>query len=264
MYVDLIGINAVLYKYDWVIDKLNPDNKQKKLIPIDQLEDVIYLTYITPSDWRTDLYLQGVEAQPFALNSGYYFAELINEWPKIYDIVEGKFRDEVLRDPGCMDYFLDFIEPESAIGEFYVGNIGRRTYAITEEKINCVFSTDPKDYIIIQSDNNPNKDSEEQEAIDRGQRYTTVNEDVFKNLIQGGNHYSAYAKVRELLYQYTSYCENITLQAIPIYYLDVNTRITVQDQKSDISGDYFINKITLPLDCNGLMSISATRALERI
>ena len=69
--------------------------------------------------------------------------------------------------------------------------------------------------------------------------------------------------VRELLYQSTSYNECITVTSIPIYYLDVNTRITVNDEKSGIFGDYMINSISLPLDINGMMSMSCTRALER-
>jgi hypothetical protein len=70
--------------------------------------------------------------------------------------------------------------------------------------------------------------------------------------------------VRELLYQYTSYNESISIQSIPIYYLEPNTRITVQDKESNIFGDYMISNISIPLDINSTMSISATKALERI
>ena len=57
--------------------------------------------------------------------------------------------------------------------------------------------------------------------------------------------------------------ETITLQAIPIYYLEPNTRITVNDNESNIYGDYMISTMSIPLDISGTMSISATRALER-
>ena len=49
-----------------------------------------------------------------------------------------------------------------------------------------------------------------------------------------------------------------------IYYLDVNSRITVQDRKSGIYGDYIIKSISLPLSAGSTMTISASRALERI
>lgn len=258
VYVDLDGINATLYKYDWVVDKTDPTKKSKQPILVDQIPNKLYLAYVTPSDWRTELYLQGVTAEANGVEANHYYTELSNEWPKLYDIIEGKFRDEVLKDPGCMDYFLDFIDADSAIGEFCINNIGRRTYAITDDKINCIFSIDPVDCIILA----PGESNEE--AIDRDQKYSSVSDDLYKNLIQGGNQNSAYSRIRELLYQYTSYCESITLQSIPIYHLDVNTRVTVNDPKSNIFGDYFINRISLPLDCNGTMNINATRALERI
>ena len=65
------------------------------------------------------------------------------------------------------------------------------------------------------------------------------------------------------MYEYTNYNEGITIQSIPIFYLEPNTRITVNDLESDIYGDYIISTISIPLAINGNMSISATRALER-
>jgi hypothetical protein len=80
----------------------------------------------------------------------------------------------------------------------------------------------------------------------------------------GGNFNSAYDAVRELLYQYTSYNESISINSIPIYYLEPNTRITVRDPQSGIYGDYMINTISIPFDVSSTMTLSCTRALERI
>lgn len=82
-------------------------------------------------------------------------------------------------------------------------------------------------------------------------------------IVAGGKSNSAYNMVRELLYQYTSYNESITIDALPIYYLEPNVRITVRDSLSGIYGDYMIKSISLPLDISSTMSISCTRALER-
>ena len=73
----------------------------------------------------------------------------------------------------------------------------------------------------------------------------------------------AFNEIRNLLYQYTSYNESITLQTIPIFHLEPNTRITVRDEKSDIYGDYMISTISIPLGVGSNISISATRALEK-
>ena len=75
---------------------------------------------------------------------------------------------------------------------------------------------------------------------------------------------SAKEVLDELLYNY-SYCiENITINAIPIYRLEPNRLINIMDEKSGINGEYVISKITIPLTYNGTMSITATKAVERL
>lgn len=43
------------------------------------------LSKVKTTDWRTELYLQGIQAEPLGTNSNYYYTELQNEWPKLYD-----------------------------------------------------------------------------------------------------------------------------------------------------------------------------------
>ena len=93
---------------------------------------------------------------------------------------------------------------------------------------------------------------------------TDANQNIYDYILETVYGYSAQEVGRELLYQYTNYSETITIQCIPIYYLEANTRITVYNQKAGISGDYIIKSISLPIDVGGTMSISAVRALERI
>lgn len=227
------------------------------------------LTELTATDWRTELYLQGVDAESFSTNNNDYFTELSNEWVKLYDIWGNSnsnaipdFYEEVKRNPSNIDYFLDFIDSGAAIDEFSIQNIGRRTKVVTDDKVNCIFAPDIPDWIII-NNKDPLATEKEEEAASRGQQFSRVDEEIYNALSAGGNANSAYDYVRSLLYQYTSYNESINIQCIPIYYLDVNTRIGVQDAESNIYGDYIINRISLPLDLSGTMTISATRALER-
>ena len=227
------------------------------------------LTELTSTDWRTELYLQGVDAESFSTNNNDYFTELSNEWVKLYDIwgnsnsnTSPDFYEEVKRNPSNIDYFLDFIDSGAAIDEFSIQNIGRRTKVVTDDKVNCIFAPDIPDWIII-NNKDPLATEKEEEAASRGQQFSRVDEEIYNALSAGGNANSAYDYVRSLLYQYTSYNESINIQCIPIYYLDVNTRIGVQDAESNIYGDYIINRISLPLDLSGTMTISATRALER-
>ena len=75
---------------------------------------------------------------------------------------------------------------------------------------------------------------------------------------------SAKDAIDTLLYNH-SYCiETVTLNTIPVYYLEPNVRIFVHDENSKINGEYIVNRITVPLAYNGVMSIQANKVTERI
>ena len=235
----------------------------------------IGFTKVQATDWRSVLYLQGVQSEPLGTDSNYYYTELINEWPKLYNlksknstineniVYTGDFYREVVKTPSDVDYFLDFIDSGAEISKFSISNIGRRSQIITDSKVNCVFEPDIPDFILIEK-GKEDTDIKRVECEMKGQNYVQVDSSIFNLLTTGGSKNSAYNYVRELLYQYTSYNESISIQSVPIYYLEPNTRITVQDKESNIFGDYMISNISIPLDINSTMSISATRALERI
>lgn len=218
---------------------------------------------ITTTDWRTELYLSGVQREPFGLESNYYYTELKNEWPKIYDVENGCFFEATLRRPYDIDYFLDFIDSPNAISEFGVQNIGRRTVALVDESVNCIFSPDILDIVLIEKDQNTTQVLR-QWCEDRKQEYSQIDSQIYAMLAMGGSSKSAYDEIKKELYQYTNYNEQISLTTLPIYYLEPNTRITVRDNASGIYGDYIIKSISLPLDVNGTMTLSCTKALERI
>ena len=243
--------------------------EDKQYVSID-----IGLSKVMTTDWRTELYLQGAQTEPLGTDSNYYYTELLNEWPKLYDIQKsteridgesvytGGFYDEVLKTPSDIDFYLDIIDSDAAISQFSVSNIGRRTKTVVDNDVNCVFEPDVPDFILIELGQDDTQ-QKRQECENKGQQYIQVDSSVFSMLAEGGSSRGAYNVVRELLYQYTSYNESISLQAIPIYHLEPNIRIGVRDIESDIYGDFMISTISIPLDINSTMSISATRALER-
>ena len=219
---------------------------------------------ITATDWRTELYLSGAQAEGFSLDTNNYYTELNNEWPKMYDIENGEFYEEYEKDPSSLDYFLDFIDSSAAIGELSISNIGKRSKIVVDEDINCIFEREIPNLVMIDASQDSAIVTEQREEAQRkGQDYIQVTGAIYNLLATGGTQNSAFERVKELIYQYTSYNESITLQCLPIYYLDVNQRVTVNDSKSNIYGDYMINSISIPLNISSMMTISATRALER-
>ncbi len=225
------------------------------------------LEEIQTTDWRTQLYFQGLVANVLGTESNYYFSELYNEWPLIYDIRQHKFFDQVINDPTQINFFLDFIDaPASAISELNVNNIGRRTKVFNEDKnVNCVFQAWIPDLILI----NTGWDSKTQNKIiteckNRGQSYYRVKPEIYNILDIGGMRYSAYEEIRQVIHQYTKYNETISLQTLPIYHLQPNTRITINNDESNIFGDYIIQSLSFSLDNSSSLTINAIKAPEKI
>lgn len=225
--------------------------------------DPVNFTNYTTTDWRTELYLKGVQADPLGTDSNVYYAELDAEWPKLFDFNTNTYHNEVTQDYTSIDYYLDFLDTNAAVGAFSVNNIGRRTHVITDNSVNCIFEPYIPDVVLIESGQKDTGDKRD-EAIDRNLRFCQVDSTLYSQLTTGGTHNSAYEVVKDLLYQYTSYNENITIQSLPMFHLEPNIRIGVNDIESNIYGDYMISTISIPLNVAGTMSINATRALEKI
>lgn len=220
---------------------------------------------VKATDWRSQLYLQGVYSERYAVDSNYYYTELNNEWLKVYDLVNQSFLPDKKANPYEMDFFLDFIDTSAAVGEFSVKNIGRRTKVVNDDSINCLFEPEIPDVIIIKpSSIEEGEDPNIKEAQAKGQPWSRVSSEIYDKLALGGTYNSAYNLIKDLLYQYTNYNETIQMQTIPIFHLEPNSRISVKDVKSGINGDFIIKNLSIPLSVNGTMSVSAIKALTKI
>lgn len=165
--------------------------------------------------------------------------------------------------------------------EFAVHKIQRRAKVIDSQEVNCLFRTgsektasqiDWTNSVFVLNEHDPSLNANEtvlaqqlqEEAVKKGQLQVIVPKEVFTRLSVLDPETPAYDLLRSQLHEFLSYNENINLTAVPVYHLDVNTRITVEDDKSDIHGDYLIQSIQIPLTINGQMTINAKRAIERI
>ena len=231
------------------------------------------------TDWRNILYFEGLINAAKGTDTGYYWAELCNEWPKIYDMEYsapgattkiGKWREDVVSMPTALDWWLDIIDDDATIGQFSVDNIGRRSYAKTDSGCNCVFEPDIPDVIMVDIDNDPSQqvDTRSQETKEQLQELglipINVEQPIYNALTAGGTFNSCYQHVRQLLTEYTDYNENISVTCLPIYHLEPNTRISLNDPESGIQGDYLINSISFDLSERGTMTISAKKCIEKI
>lgn len=218
-----------------------------------------------PADWRAELYLRGLEKIKNGQRPDMYEQELLDFFDTIYDFKKKKFKVNIVNRPNDLKYFMDYLEPTDQTKHCSVDSVGQKIYAYQQDKINKIYEMDIPNVVLI----NINASEEEQRTIrekcvEKGCSFSNVDENIYSKIAFNTTGYAAHTTARELLYQYTDYNSAITLQSIPIYYLEANRRITVQDRVSDIYGDYIIKTISLPLDAKSTMSITAVKAYERV
>lgn len=218
-------------------------------------------------DWRDRLYFDGIIASKMGLDTNYYFQELVSEWPKLYDVENHEYYPNVAKFPTDLDYWLDIIDNNAILNEFAVDNIGRRSYAKTETNCNCVFEPDIPDVVMVCTENgsvDPISKMDIEQLQEQGLAYTQVKEAVYDSLITGGSFNSCYENVRQLLDEYTSYNENVSLTCLPMYHLEPNTRVFLDDQEAGIYGEFLINSISYDLGSGGTMTINAKKIIDKM
>lgn len=75
-----------------------------------------------------------------------------------------------------------------------------------------------------------------------------------------------FSSIRNMIYQKTNTADVITISCLPVYSLEPNTLIYVEDEETEIMGMYMITGYSLNLNTNGspLMNITAIKANPRI
>ena len=249
-------------------------------------------------DWRTELYLEGLLAKKNGIDSGnyyakidsisgwqgdvlqyahncridtdYYFEELDAFWPQVYDLVDQKFIGEKenaeLLTSALTDgnYFLDFIDSSTSdLGQFSVSAIGRRTDAVSSDTVNCLFAPEIPNIVFINADEDDKGRTKQQECEDNGMPYTQVRGEVFYNLATGGYKNGAFDQVKYELYLHTTYQNSVSITALPVFYLEPNSRIELNDTSTNTYGDYNLNTLSIPLGPGNTMTVSCNQSIER-
>lgn len=280
---DIKRYKSTFYNND-IFDTMNPQLEQKiyknKMYQSDDdKEGTIYC------DWREVIYRMAVDyyqynyADDFTYKvasankdlypsgiTGYetYYVDLFSFWRDIYDYDALDFKDEVKNNPENLNFWFDFIgEDNSDLAKYSVSLIGDRTKAINDTNIKVISYRDTPDVLFMTASD---YDSIVQNNYPTESGYIWINipnnyDNYFKISSKGK---SAVDEMEDLLYS-TTYCtESVSITAVPVYYLEPNNRIYIEDKKSGVEGEYLVNKITMPLSYNGTMSISATKAISRV
>lgn len=192
--------------------------------------------------------------------------EILEEWPKIYDVVNNSFK-ATGSNLGSINWSIDFVDPslsEKNPFPYLVDEIGLRPAAIKNDGVNCVFQTSAPGLQIIPIGTSTTADERYHAINETDHDWIQVPQEFLANITWGSASSSAHDAVRTLLFEYISMQESISLTSVPVYHLEPNTIITVDDNKSDIHGDYVISTMSIPLTVTGTMTITAKKAISRI
>ena len=271
-YTDLQGFWRELYNP-------NPEPKPLYTDPSYALNSINRYVWIEPElyDYKVQYYFHKSDLDE---------NDLLNEYSD-YNVPENSekfgWNINVFDHPESLDFWFDFLDSDFELAQFSVPQLGPRSKALEESDVSAIDYGQVPDLIFYTPDMTKTVSYEskegaqtvEIEVCDEAKLAHEINENTGYTFILLPTGYSQFFdissrkaslkdKLDELLYQ-NSYCiENITISAIPIYYLEPNTRIFVQDKETNIEGEYIINRLTIPLNYNGTMSIAANKAPQRI
>ena len=164
----------------------------------------------------------------------------------------------VLEAPETLNFWFDFYEGNDVLLQYAIYAIGDRPKVVNDNKITSIYFRKTPKIIFI--------DPKEFNGIDIKTGYTYIQltnemQNLFTISAQGK---SAEEELETLINQY-SYCvESINISTIPIYYLQPNTLITIHNEDSRINGVYQINRLSIPLNYNGIMNITGTKIENQI
>jgi hypothetical protein len=131
--------------------------------------------------------------------------------------------------------------------QFNVKTVGSRSKAINDTNIKSIYFRETPSVIYQEYG------EEELDNAETGYKYIqipTSYDNMFSLSAQG---IGAKDKLDELLYQHGYCIESVTINTIPIYHLEPNTRIYLHDDTVGLDGDYIVSKVTVPMIHNGTM-----------
>ena len=161
--------------------------------------------------------------------------------------------------PQLLLFWFDFLDiNNNELSKFSIPAIGDRIKIVNDKKNIQAINYKQIPQIIFKRVNDKNYE------IKDGYTYININNNTESLFTTSSRSKSAKEKIEELLYEYSYCAENVTIATIPVYHLEPNHHILIRDDKSNINGEYIVNKITIPLNYKKTMNITATKAISSI
>ena len=280
------NIEYFTYKYDWKEIKTKEEFDHRTEPLYDQIYNKLLLsakfqegniyhakieTYTKAEVSKDQYYKNPTQYYYGTTNYNYYYCKWYGETKynknlSYFKKTFGEFDDNtgwlnhITEYPETLNFWFDFLDSgDSELGRFSVSAVGDRTKSANDNNVKAIYFRETPTVIFMTSEN-----AETENQVKTGYSYIQLSanmENLFSISSQGK---SAKDVLDEWLYQYSYCAQSITVSAIPVYTLKPNTRIYIRDDTTKIEGEYIVAKLTIPLTAKGIMSINATKAVDRI
>ena len=210
-------------------------------------EQAILVAQLEIIEKQSELEKTIIEQQQVYKYQTYYYTGEYKHWNK-----------NVYLAPQNLNFWFDFLDTEGELSKYSVKSVGCRPKAINDSNVKAIYFREIPNVLFTTN-------YEEDSSKNQGYTYISINPALMNTMFSiSSQSKSAKGAIDELLYQH-SYCvASATINTVPIYYLEPNSRIHIVDKNSNLEGYYNISKFSIPLKYNGIMSITATKAAETI
>ena len=202
--------------------------------------------------------------QPYSNTQTYFYKLDGKYYPKSATQDIRYWNKDIFTNPEGLLFWIDFIDVEanSDLSQYAIDNIGLRSVAKNDTAVKAVIYKDVPNVLFVE-----NKDAEEIiEIKEKNTGYTILplNESLSNVFIMSVQGKSAKDEIDSMLYNKACCNESITINSVPIYSIEPNSKIYVKDTKAGINGAYMADRFTINLAYNGMMNITATKIIDSI
>lgn len=188
------------------------------------------------------------------------YSPAIDFYHKVEDAYESSgWVKEVSQNPEGLNFWFDFLDEDSELQKFSCHSIGNRPKGVNDNQVKAIYFRETPTVIFV--------DSDIWDEVDRsklGYTYLQLPPNFVSLFSISAQGKSAKTVVDDLIYKHVCNAENITISVLPIYHLEPNTRIFVRNEESGINGEYILTRYSLNLGTGNNMSISASKAVDRL
>ena len=273
-YIDLLGFWRQLYYPNAIEDitkeweksfpNYNFDNKYDRIVAKYNLESTNHEAILKAiqQEFRT---ANSNEKQFYSLLLGYAEERKKAEETYYLNLKEIEKEPEkfgwtkTLNSPQQLNFWFDFLDPAGDLEKYSVPAIGSRPKAKTEKDAKALYFKEAPNLIFYFP-------GEENVLNNQKSGYTYIKLlDAMSNLISfSAQGKSAKNFLDEWMDEHLYGAESISIVGVPIYYLEPNRKIKVINEDINLSGEYIMTKISLPLTYNGTMNISAYKTIPML